>query len=78
MPVVHKYIRIASDTKFIGEMSMLNRAGDLGMKMTVVGLLAITLGLVGSTFSQMGFLVSRRLGGEDKNKPQIVDNKTVK
>ena len=57
---------------------MLNRAGDLGMKMTVVGLLAITLGLVGSTFSQMGFLVSRRLGGEDKNKPQIVDNKTVK
>lgn len=40
------------------------KAGDLGMKVAVTALFALTLGLAGSTFSQMGFLVRRRFGGK--------------
>lgn len=57
-------------------MSAMKKAGDIAMKTTVFGLIVLTAGLAGSTFSQMGFLVQRRFGGnvaEEKNKQALVD-----
>jgi len=44
-------------------MSAFRKAGDVAMKVTVVSLVVGTIGLVGSTFSQLSFLAQRRFGG---------------
>jgi hypothetical protein len=44
-------------------MSAIKKAGDIGMKAAVLVLLATTVGLLGSTASQFGFLANRRFGG---------------
>lgn len=56
-------------------MSAIRKAGDIGMKATVLVLLAATVGLLGSTASQFGFLAKRRMERLGNNKKETtVDN----
>jgi hypothetical protein len=53
---------------------MLKKAGDFGMRATVLGLIVVTVGLVGSTFSQMGFLAKRKFGGTTlPEQPRVIE-----
>ena len=54
-------------------MSAIRKAGDIGMKATVLVLLATTVGLLGSTVSQFGFLARRRME-RNKDATAIADN----